>query len=248
MLEFLGSYYYFAVPLQILAIIHAIKTGRRDWIYLLIFLPLFGALVYFYMEILPEISRGTFLKNLQKYFLPKQQIKNWQQRVQISDTIANKLGLSNAYAEQKQYGKALELALNCLKGRYAEDPVIMLHVARLYFQSEQYAESLRYFDLAKSKPGNHFKIPEDEILYCRAQEGLGESQLAEEGYKRIIRIHHSLEARYSYGLFLKNEDRKIEAKQQFQSIRAEIKLLPKYLRKRNFYLAIRSLKQIWSSK
>ncbi|PWS31947.1 hypothetical protein [Pedobacter paludis] len=246
MLDFFGNYYYYAVPLQILAILHAVKTGRKDWLYLLIFLPLIGTLIYFYVELLPEIGRGTFLNNLQKYFLPKQKIKNWERKVQITDSITNKLGLSSAYAEQRQYDNAVDIALECMKGRYADDPVIILHLARLYFESEKYLESLKYFDTAKAKLGNHFRIPEDELLYIRAQEGLGLSERAEEGYQRIIRIHHSLEARYYYGLFLKKNNFKAEAKEQFKTLREEIKLLPRYLRRRNSYLAIRSFKEMLS--
>jgi len=248
MLEFLGNYYYYAIPLQILTIIHALKTGRRDWLYLLIFLPLIGTVVYFYIELLPEISRGAFFNNLQKYFLPKQKIRNWERKVQIADSITNKLGLSNAYAEQKQYDKAIELTLDCMQGRYSDDLVIILHLARLYFGSEQYLESLQCFDKVKEKGGNHFRVPEDELLYIRAQEGIGNTQLAEDGYQRVIRIHHSLEARYYYGLFLKKQHHKVEARQQFQALRSEIKLLPKYLRRRNSHLAIRSFKEILSLK
>ncbi len=248
MLELWSNYYYLAVPLQILAIIHALKTGRREWLYLLIFIPLVGALIYFYMEVLPEITHGTFLSNFQKYFLPKQKIKEWERKVQISDNITNKLGLSNAYAEQKQYDKAIALALSCLKGLYADDPAILLQLARQYFYNEQYQESLQYFDKLNAKNGGRFSMQEDELLYVRAQEGTGELELAEKGYQRVIRVHHSLEARYYYGLFLKKQQQKADARTQFQAVREEIKLLPRYLRRRNAQWSRRSLKELMSLK
>jgi hypothetical protein len=129
----LGSYYYISVPLQILAIIHAIKTGRRQWIYLLIFIPLIGVVVYFFMEVLPDLRRGGLSANFQKYFFPNQRINEWTRKVWVSDNITNKLGLSNAYAERGQYEKAIELASGCLKGLYADDPGIFLQLARQLF-------------------------------------------------------------------------------------------------------------------
>lgn len=77
------------------------------------------------------------------------------------------------------------------------------------------------------------------------------ADIAEDSYRRIIRIHHSFEARYYYGLFLMDNNYKDEARDQFQTLREEIKLLPGYLSMRNFYLAIRSfrllLKLRWKS-
>jgi len=49
------AYYPLLIAAQVLCIIHAYKTGRRNWIYLLIFLPGIGVLIYLFMEILPDI-------------------------------------------------------------------------------------------------------------------------------------------------------------------------------------------------
>jgi len=248
MFELWSNYYYFAVPLQILAIIHALKTGRKQWLYLLIFLPLVGVAIYFYMELLPEITHGTFLNNLQKYFLPKQKIKEWERKVLITDNITNRLGLSAAYAEQKKYDNAIELSLSCLKGLYVDDPGIFLQLARQYFYNEQYEESIAYFDKLNAKNSGRFSIAEDELLYVRALDGIGKNDLADEGYRRVIRIHHSLEARYHYGQFLKKQQNNADARLQFQAIRSEIKLLPGYLRRKNAQWFRRALKELMSTK
>lgn len=244
----LGNYYYFVVPIQILFILHALKTDRRQSLYLLIFLPLIGAIIYFITEIWPEIKRGTFTDNFQRYFFPKQKIKEWQRRVQISQSVTNNLGLANAYAEQGQYEKAIELAKGCLKGLYEDDPAIHLQLARYYFHNKQHKESLEHFDRLNSINKNMFSVVEDDLMYVRAQEGTGQIEKADEGYKRVIRIHHSLEARYYYGIFLKMQSKKNEAREQFQAIREEIKLLPRYLRRRYATWSRRALKELISSK
>jgi hypothetical protein len=45
--------------IQILLVIHVLKTGRdRYWIWLLLFLPLIGGVAYLVVEIIPEFSSG----------------------------------------------------------------------------------------------------------------------------------------------------------------------------------------------
>jgi hypothetical protein len=244
----LGSYYYISVPLQILAIIHAIKTGRRQWIYLLIFIPLIGVVVYFFMEVLPDLRRGGLSANFQKYFFPNQRINEWTRKVRVSDNITNKLGLSNAYAERGQYEKAIELASGCLKGLYADDPGIFLQLARQHFHNRQYKESILYFDKLNKVNSNRFNMVEDDLLYVRALEGSGQEDLADQGYRRVIRAHHSIEARYYYGLFLKKQQRREEARFQFQSAREELKSMPRYLRRRYGVWSRRSLKELLALK
>lgn len=243
-----NDYYYFVIALQAIAVIHAIKTGRNQWIYLLIFLPLIGAVIYFFMEFLPDIRRGTNTKGLSKLISPNQEIKQWERKVQISDSVTNKLGLSNAYSAQGQHEKAIALSLECLKGYYAEDPAIIHQLAHQYYYNKQYQESLTYFNKLRSKSATALKTVEDELLYARALDGNQENEVAEAEYKRIIRVHHLLEGRYYYGLFLKRQARNPEAKEQFQAIRSEIKLVPRYVRKRNAKWLRLALKELLSLK
>jgi hypothetical protein len=74
---------------------------------------------------------------------------------------------------------------------------------------------------------------EDELLYAKALEGNMELERAEEEYKKVIRVHHSLEAMYYYGLMLKKQRRNKEAVAQFQAVRDEIELHPRYVRRMN---------------
>ena len=55
------SYLLLALPylLQLLCIIHVLKTGRNtSWIWLIIFLPYVGGLAYLVVEVLPTLGRG----------------------------------------------------------------------------------------------------------------------------------------------------------------------------------------------
>ncbi|PUZ24362.1 hypothetical protein GA0116948_10743 [Chitinophaga costaii] len=247
MFAYWNNSYYLVIILQVLAIIHAFKTGRREWLYILLFLPVVGLLVYFFMELLPAIRSGDFFSNFRRIFLPAQQIREWERKVRISDTVSNRVQLSQAYADQRQYAKAIELTLGCLNGMYANDAGILLQLARQYFMNGQYRESLQIFDKLKTLKTGRINMAEDDLMYVRAQEGVGDLANAEEGYKQIIRVHHSLEARYYYGLFLKKQSRGQEAKAQFQAVREDMKLLPRYAKRLNATWARKSLKELMST-
>ena len=218
---------------EVFCIIHAYRTGRRDWIYLLIFLPGIGPIVYLFLEVLPDIRRGEFIPTLQEWFTPNYQVREWEKRVALTDTVFNRLNLAKAYEQRGLPEKAIPLVLSCLQDVvYAKDPDIMLQLARLLFQDGKPAESLAEFSRAWPLQAAGLRKMEDELIYARALEAAGFLSQAEDNYQRIIRVHHSLEAMYWYGLFLKNQQRYAEAREQFSATRREIRLYPRYARRR----------------
>jgi len=218
---------------QVFCIIHALKTGRRDSLYLLIFLPGIGALIYFFMEIWPEISRGDFTKNLTRIFLPNHKIKEMEKKMRLTDTVSNRVNLAEAYAEQKQYDKAITLAKSCLDDPFVNQTGILLKLARLFFASERYLEALQYFEKAKSQNHNKLDRNEDELSYARSLDYTGDLINAEAEYARAIRIHHSMEAMYHYGCLLKKLNRPQEARIQFENVKTQKDLHPRYVRRLN---------------
>ncbi|MFB6454467.1 hypothetical protein ACE38W_04280 [Chitinophaga sp. Hz27] len=230
MFPFWSDYYYLVILLNIACIVHALKSGNRDAIYLLIFLPGLGAAVYFVMEILPDITNGTFGQQLVRFISPNGRIRECEKRVQITDTVTNRMLLAEAYAEQKQYSKAVELALSCANS-YASDQGILLQLSRFQFMNQQYAESLANFDKLNKMPGVRMSNVADELIYAQALEATSQADKAEQAYQRIIQVHHSLEAMYYYGLLLRKQNRNPEAKIQFERTKAEISLHPRYIRR-----------------
>lgn len=225
--------YLLVLGLQLICIFHAFKTGRRDMIYLLIFLPGIGSLLYIVLEILPEIKSGEFFRNLQRYIFPKSLLRDLERKLSISDTVTNRLLLAEAYGDQKQYDKAIALVKSCLGDLYANDPGILMLLARLQFHGGLYAESIATFESAFASKKIVMKKPEDELAYAQALDSSGYHEKAETEYKRIVRVHHSLEGAYRYGMFLKKQQRPAEAKAQFQTVIKEISLHPRYVRRQN---------------
>jgi len=230
MFPFWSGYYYLVIILQIVCVIHALKSGRREWLFFIVFVPAIGVAVYVIREILPEISSGQFVENVLRMISPNGRIKEWERKVRISDTVTNKLQLADAYAQQQQYGKAIALTQECANA-FSKDPGILLQLARLQFLNGNYAESISSFDKVNATKGVRMSKAEDELLYARALEATAQAGRAEEVYQKVIQVHHSLEAMYYYRLLLKKQGRIAEAKAQFEHTREEIDLHPRYIRR-----------------
>ena len=237
MINLLGSDLFsivgFSFVPQILCIIHAYKTGRRELIFPLFIFSFLGVIVYFVIEILPEIKHGDFANNAQQIFLPNWKIKDMERKFRISDTITNRLNLAEAYAEQKKYTKAIELAEVCVDDPYINHTGIFLKLARMYFLNEQYEKSLDLFAKAKALNYNRFDRVDDELFVVRAKDYLRQTEAAEEDYKTIIRIHHSMEAMYHYGKMLRGLGRDEDALTQFTRVKTDKELHPRYVRRLN---------------
>lgn len=229
----LGYFYYIVPVLQIICILHALKTNRRDWIYLLIFLPGVGCIIYIIREILPGLNQLGVNATTVKSFFPTARIKELERNLKIADTDANRLRLAEEYARQQNFEKAIELTQSCMTGIYAKNADMMLNMARYTFGAARYTQSLDWFNKFLQEKKNKFERPEDELLYARALYQSGDIISAEAAYKQIIRVHHSMEARYHYGILLKENDRKEEARKEFSTVLEERNLHPKHVRRLN---------------
>ncbi|RAJ04055.1 hypothetical protein LX64_02932 [Chitinophaga skermanii] len=240
------DYYYIVIVFQLLFLWHALKTQRRDYIWILIFLPVIGGLIYLFKEFIPSVRSSSFSAQMKEFFKPAASIEECQKRVRIADTVTNRLALADAYSKQKQYERAIATTQSCLTDYHAKDPGITLQLARLHFLNNQFEQSIAYFDRIAALNQPMLKKQDDELMYTRALVATGQTARAEEEFKRIIRVHHSIEAMYYYGMFLKKQSRFEEAKEQFTTAKTEIDLHPRYIRRQQMQWVRLSKKELAS--
>lgn len=230
----LPIYVYYLIPvLQIICILHALKTNRRDWIYILLFLPGIGGIIYIIREMLPAWRSGGINGNHVQQLFPGHRIKALEKNLKIADTDANRLQLAREYAKQQNFEKAMALTSSCMKGIYANNADMMLDMGRYAFGAAAYTQSLQWLDKVLKAKKNRFERPEDELLYARALHHAGNTEQAEKNYQQFIRVHHSLQGRYHYSILLKEMGRMDEAKLQFKAVLEEKNLHPKHVRRIN---------------
>ena len=125
---------------QLLLIIHMIKRNKPFvWLWLIVFLPYIGGLVYFIMEVLPELIHSQSVSNmgtaLDGRFRPNRKIENLEHLVKRQGTITNIVQLADAYSEAGNYEKAVELYKSCLQGPYEHDGEIQFKIVNSLFRA-----------------------------------------------------------------------------------------------------------------
>lgn len=109
------------------------------WLWLIVFLPYIGGIVYFIMEVLPELIHSQSVSNmgtaLDGRFRPNRKIENLEHLVKRQGTITNIVQLADAYSEAGNYEKAVELYKSCLQGPYEHDGEIQFKIVNSLFRA-----------------------------------------------------------------------------------------------------------------
>lgn len=224
------------IIIQIAFAIHVVRTGRdRFWIYIIMFVPAIGCLIYFLTQILPELGKNRTInragKTLIKAIDPQRELRKRKEELEFSDTIDNRLQLANECMEANFIEDAISLYESCLKGSNEDDPDIMLKLAQAYFlagNSDKTKSTLE--KLIQTNPD--FKSVDGHLLYARSLENLGLVDDAMKEYEILARSYPGEEARVRYALLLKTTGKTEEAQKVFNEILLRVKRSPKFYRKK----------------
>ena len=179
---------FWLVPLvQIAAVVHAVKTGRRDWIWIILFLPGIGAVAYLLAEVLPahrRISARFSRERLLNALLPGREVSRIEERVEVSDTVENRRALARACVRAGRLGQAMELYESCLRGAFQDDPQTRLEIAATHFLAGRDDECEKGLDALKRSHPNHRSV-ERNLLHARVLDRLGMRTEAFELYKSL---------------------------------------------------------------
>ena len=122
------------------------------WLWLIVFLPYIGGIVYFIMEVLPELIHSQSVSNMGSAidgrFHPNKKIEDLERLVKRQGTISNIVQLADAYSEAGNYEKAVELYKSCLQGPYEHDGEIQFKIVNSLFRAGNIPfaqEALRIF-------------------------------------------------------------------------------------------------------
>jgi hypothetical protein len=228
------SIFLLSIAAQVFCGIHAVRTGRERWLFVIIFFSFIGCLIYFFVELLPEMRHQPVTYKagsaLLKLLDPGRELRYLRDQAARTDTISNRKALADGYVQAGFFKEAITLYLTCLQGTYADDPSIMEGLSLAYFFQQDYAEAkkslLRLKEIKAEKTPNEFKL-----LLARTYEALGEQENAVNEYVNLLRLHSGEEARYRYALLLKKLGRTQEASELLKAIVAETRIQPKFYRR-----------------
>lgn len=220
--------------LQILAAIHAFKTGRETvWLWVIVAFPGVGTAAYFILEIVPDIRRGSLRDAMEEAldsWIPGRRLRRLQERLSTTDTVANRQALADYLLTIGRAAEAVPLFQECRVGHFKEDPELTLGLARAHFLAGSPEEARDV--LRPLVSGNPARVsPEAVLLQARVLESLGKTEEAESAYRKAVFEASGLEADYRQSVFFARTERREDAIRGLEKVLARAKAGGKIFRR-----------------
>lgn len=210
------------LALIVICVVHAVKRGNIfPWIYVIVFLPGIGSLIYIGMEIIPELFRSRGARNLasgaKAVADPNRNFREAQRAAELTGSVDAKRALAEEYMKRGQYADAVALYNSMLVGQFAEDTALLLGSARAQFASGDGVSAQATLDeLQRIDP--KFASADAHLLYARALELQGKDGEALDEYKNLVRYYSGEEARARYATLLDKSGERELAQQVYAEI------------------------------
>ncbi|MEN0037403.1 MAG: tetratricopeptide repeat protein [Cellvibrio sp.] len=218
--------------IQIALVIHIVKTGRnKTWIWLVMILPVAGAVAYVVLELLPDFA-GTrsgrkTLRTVQDLVNPDRDLKSAAQDYEIAKTTENAQRLAQELLLKEQYTEAALLYKNCLKGLHEFDPLFMYGLAQAEFGLGNFSAVKELLDQLIAKNPD-YKNPDAHLLYARVLESLDDTQAALHEFEVLDSYYPGAEASYHFAKLLQKLGQTERALKVFEAILAKAKTSGSY--------------------
>jgi hypothetical protein len=223
------------VLLDIMLVYHAAKTGRmQPWAYIILMVPMVGALAYVLIELLPEILGGPQARQARKRVAqrldPEKTYRQFVDQLAVTDTITNRAELAAECMVIGRFDEAEQHYDHILALPLGQDPIYALDKAKAQFAARRPDAAIVTLDeLQKQWPD--FQSADGHLLYARALSEAGRNQDALAEYEALLSYAPSAEVSARYGLLLEILGRRSDAKVVFAELIVQMKRAPKFARK-----------------
>ncbi len=229
--------FFLSLIIQVLLIVHVIKTGRNTmwiWVLALPYIALPGAIAYIAIEIVPDLFRSRTAKRtargLRKAMDPTGDLRRYENEARVTGNVASRQRYADELSRQGRHDEAITQYREALTGLYEHDPNLMLGVARAQFgKGDAAAARATLDDLILHNP--EFRSPEGHLLYARALEQEGNITKALEEYKVLAFSYPGAEAAVRYAQLLNAQGRKDEAVKVARELLEQARIAPAHYRR-----------------
>ncbi|MBV8854613.1 MAG: tetratricopeptide repeat protein [Sinobacteraceae bacterium] len=229
------TFFFLSLLIQVLLIVHVIKTGRNQiWIWVLALLSLPGAVAYIAVELVPELFRSRTAQRTARGFRkaidPTADLRRFEQEARVTGNVASRQRYAEELSRQGRHDEAIAQFREALTGLYAHDPNLMLGIARAQFAKGEAAAARATLDeLIRLNPD--FKSPEGHLLYARALESEGNLPKALEEYRVLAFSYPGAEAAVRYAQLLKSQGQPEEARKVARELLEQARIAPAHYRR-----------------
>lgn len=212
--------------------VHAIRTGRAYWIFILLFFPFVGALVYFFAEYLPEVRRGRGMqavtRTVARAINPGAEVRRLEDEMRLADTHDRRVELGRAYREAGRMDDAIQMLEGSLVGMYADEPKALWELTRACYAAGRLEDARSALERLRAARA---LSADQQLISARIHEDAGDLPSALREYEAAAAQATGEEARCRYALLLKRAGRADEAQHLFERIVLHARVSPAYFRK-----------------
>lgn len=225
----LNPLYYLESPIGIatlvligICIVHAVRRGNVfPWVYIIIFLPAIGSLIYLAAVIVPELFRSRGAAQLsaraRQAADPNKSFREARRAAELVGSVDAKRALAEQYITRRDYAGAVAVYQEAAQGQFKDDPALLMGLARAHFLNGDPAAAQASLDALQAADPS-FVSGEAHLLYARALEEQGKEDEALIEYRRLVPYFPGEEARARMGLLLDRTGAKDEARAVFAQI------------------------------
>ena len=175
--------------LDITLVYHASRTGRlQPWAFIILLIPLVGALAYIVVELVPEWFGSPGAQQARKRIAgkldPEKRYRELSDRLAGSDTIANRDALAAECLKIGRFDEAERHYDHVLKLPMGSEPVYALGKAQAQFGLNRPADALATLDDLKARWPD-FESAEGHLLYARSLAEVGRIDEALDEYHAV---------------------------------------------------------------
>jgi|GEM_PF-2128569 len=166
--------------IQVACIVHVVRR-REDygWIFLILFFPVVGSLVYILAIVWPDWRRrprrrcgGAGVFGIAS---TRRRLKALEQQVSLSGTVDDRAELAAAYADAGEYSLSRQCYEVCLQGPNASDPHLLLGMIRACSGEGQFERCLECASRIDRREIPE-RVKELDLLQAKAMMALGRDQ------------------------------------------------------------------------
>jgi hypothetical protein len=221
-------FYPWGLVLQALAIVHFVRR-RPDayWLWIILFLGGFGALVYIVVEVVPD---APLLRNSLRGVPRRRRMRQLEAIILDNPAVGNLEELADLYLEDRKYARARELYDRVITPRTdSPDPYYRRGIAAL--ELKDFAAAAADLErVVAINPKYDFHRAIGLLAHACAQ--LGQAERADALFQQATALSTASETYHNYATFLLAQGRKAEAHEWANRILAKKPTMPSYLRRR----------------
>lgn len=194
--------------------VHVVRTNQQIfWIFVILFIPVLGSLVYLAAVVIPEMVGGTRAKRMgmaaRDAIDPGREYRTAKAAMADTATVHNRMRLAAAAAALGRHAEAEQLYAGAAQGIHADDTTLLLGRANALIELGRASEALPLVDKLVQEQAT--RSPATALAQARAYEALGHYKEADAAYQWAAGRLPGLEALGRYAAFLAHTGRKSEA-------------------------------------